>query len=268
MPGFLSRTVVLWWALVILGGSLRAADRPVLWYCLHYQAPGENRYPAQGAYSNALALLSRQFEVRVSDARPTAASLADVDVVLLANPNDLPHGTNVPPVHVSPAESEVWESFVKQGGGLLILGNQEAHNLEIHDLNGLLGGFGLALTNRYHDAKIVKIPATVPEIGGLRWAFYTGNEVVLTPGHPAQPTAWITNDVAGPTATGRRNEPGILLATAQLGRGRVVVATDAGWITRNALLELGIGDLTLRDQDNAEILVRLCGWLAKKSWPR
>ena len=49
---------------------------------------------------------------------------------------------------------------------------------------------------------------------------------------------------------------------------RQVVATDAGWITRNALLELGIGDLTLRDQDNAEILVRLCGWLAEKSRPR
>jgi hypothetical protein len=157
---------------------------------------------------------------------------------------------------------------VKQGGGLLILGNQEAHNLEIRDLNGLLGRFGLALTNRYHDAKVLKIPATVPEIGGLRWAFYTGNEVVLTPGHPGRPTAWVTNDVQLPTATGKRNEPGILLAAAELGRGRVVVATDAGWITRNALLELGIGDLTLRGQDNGELLVRICGWLANRSGPR
>ncbi|MBN9691643.1 MAG: hypothetical protein J0M24_15500 [Verrucomicrobia bacterium] len=47
-----------------------------------------------------------------------------------------------------------------------------------------------------------------------------------------------------------------------------MVATDAGWITRNALLELGLGDLTLRGQDNGELLVRTCSWLANRSGPR
>lgn len=239
-----------------------AGRKPVFLYCLHFQAPGENRYPADGNYRDALDRLREQFEVRVSDARPTAKLLADVDVVLLANPNDKAVGTNAPPPHLQSADVRTLAGFVERGGGLIVLGNQEGHNLEISDLNRLLTRFGLQLTNRYHDAKLIPMPVAAPLIGGLRWGFYTGNEVLLDAKHRAHPRALVTNDPAQPTLTGKRNESGVLLALAEPSRGRVVLATDAGWLTHNALAELGIGDLTIRGQDNAEILQRLAWWAA------
>ncbi len=254
----------LTWLIVAacLSGNVAATTKPVLLYSLHFQAPGENRYAPDGAYREVLDRLRETFEIRVSAGRPSAKLLAGVDVVLLANPNDLPHGTNPPPAHVAARDVRTLGAFVERGGGLIVFGNQEAHNLEVTDLNGLLRRFGFALTNRYHDAKLIAIPRDAPVIGGLRWGFYTGNEVLLTPGHRARPTAWITNDVAQPTLTAKRNEPGILLATSTPGNGRVVLATDAGWITKNALQELGIGDLTIRGQDNWEIFHQLCLWSA------
>lgn len=234
--------------------------KPVFLYCLHFQAPGENRYPADGSYRDALDRLRERFEVRVSDARPTGKLLAGVDVVLLANPNDQAVGTNAPPPHLQPTDVRTLARFVERGGGLIVLGNQEGHNLEVNDLNRLLTRFGLQLTNRYHDAKLIPVPAAAPVIGGLRWGYCTGNEVLLDARHKARPRALVVNDPAQPTLTSKRNDPGVLLAFAEPGRGRVVLATDAGWLTHNALAELGIGGLTILGQDNAEILDRLARW--------
>jgi len=251
--------------LMLLGSGRAAAEsKPVLLYSLHFQAPGENRYPADGAYRAVLDRLRESFEVRVSAERPSAKLLTGVDVVLLANPNDQAHGTNPPPPHLKLRDVRTLGQFVEGGGGLIVLGNQEAHNLELTDLNVLLRRFGLELTNRFHDAKLITIPHETPVIGGLRWAYYTGNEILLTPRHPAQPTAVITNDVTQATTTGKRNEPGILLATSRPVDGRVVLVTDAGWITKNALQELGIGGLILQGQDNWELFRRLCHWSAKR----
>ena len=239
-----------------------SARKPVFLYCLRYQAPGENRYPADGNYKDVLDLLRRDFEVRVSDAVPTAKLLAGVDVVLISNPDEKAVGTNAPPVHVGTADADALARFVERGGGLVVLGNQEGHNLEIDDLNGLLTRFGLRFTNRYHDAKLIHVPAATPAIGGLRWGYYTGNEVLIDAGHKARPKAWVVNDPAQPTATAKRNDPGILLAAATPGRGRVLVATDAGWLTGNALHDVGIGGVVLRGQENAEIIRRLALWAA------
>lgn len=249
-------------AAACLGGAVSADTKPVLLYSLHFQAPGENRYAPDGTYREVLDRLRGEFEVRVSAERPSAKLLAGVDVVLLANPNDKAHTTNRPPPHVTGPDVRTLARFVDRGGGLIVFGNQEGHNLEVPELNGLLSRFGLELTNRYHDAKLIAVPPEVPVVGGLRWGFYTGNEVLLSSNHKARPIAWVTNDIRQPTLTGKRNEPGVLLAAAAPGKGRVVLATDAGWITRNALLELGIGDLTIRGQDNWEIFRRLCHWAA------
>ena len=117
--------------------------KPVFLYCLHFQAPGENRYPADGSYQDVLDRLRATFEVRVSAAPPTAKLLTGVDVVLLANPNDHAVGTNAPPPHLQPADVRTLARFVERGGGLIVLGNQEGHNLEVNDLNRLLGRFGV-----------------------------------------------------------------------------------------------------------------------------
>jgi hypothetical protein len=253
------------WLLALMPAAAAEVAKPVLLYSLYFQAPGENRYAADGAYREVVSRLREHFEVRVSPERPTARQLRDVAVVLLANPNDVAHGTNPPPPHVAVRDVRVLEKFVRRGGGLIVFGNQEGHNLEVPDLNRLLARFGLQMTNRFHDAKVIPVAAATPAIGGLRWGFYTGNEILLRPNHTARPTAWVENPVAIPTATGQRNEPGVLLASASPGKGRVVVATDAGWITDNALKELGVGPVTLRGQDNWEIFLRLCDWTARRA---
>ena len=248
----------------ITAAAAPASERPVLLYSLRYQAPGENRYPPQSSYKPILDHLTNTFEVRVSTNAPSARTLHDVAVVLIANPNENAVGTNPPPVHLERPEMLEWATYVGNGGGLILLGNQEGHNLETVRFNLLLARFGLTVTNRYHDAKEIAVPASTPVIGGLRWAYYTGNEVLLTPSHPARPQARVTNDVGTPTATGRRNEAGILLAVAEPLKGRVVVATDAGWLSRNALENIGIGGAVLTHHENAELFERLALWAARR----
>ena len=268
-PGWLTVFAAMLGGLFLLGapvpGPTPAATRkPVFLYCLHYQAPGENRYPADGSYRQILDHLRSSFEVRVSADPPSPKLLRDVSVVLIANPNDSAFKDQKPPAHVTREDILNWSNYLQDGGGLILLGNQEGHNLEITNVNLLLMRFGMALTNRYHDAKTIAIPVGTPVIGGLGWAYYTGNEILLNPAHPARPRAWVTNDLATPTATGLRNEAGILLAVAEPLRGRLVVATDAGWISHNALDTIGIGGTILRDHHNAELFERLALWAAHR----
>src|SRR4029077_3377467 len=106
---------------------------------------------------------------------------------LIANPSDKPASTNAPPPHVSKADIGALTRYVEQGGGLIVMGNQENHNLETADMNRLLLRFGLQFTNLYTDVKKLVLPKDTPIIGGLRWGYYTGNLVLITPDHPARP---------------------------------------------------------------------------------
>ncbi|HMO66165.1 MAG TPA: hypothetical protein PKE47_13240 [Verrucomicrobiota bacterium] len=242
-----------------------AAARPVLWYCLHYQAPGENRYPADGAYSEAMKVLARDFEVRVSAARPSRATLRGVAVVLISNPNEAAHGTNRPPAHVGPEDGRALERFVRRGGGLVVFGNQENHNLETENLNRhLLGRFGLRFSDLgFQDGKRYTLPANAPFGAGLRWAYYIGNHVVFAADHPDAPRPVLMNDPDRPALNGPRNGPGTLLAVAMPGQGRVVVATDAGWLGNAALLDQGVGGgFVIRDHDNAALAREMFRWAA------
>jgi hypothetical protein len=234
--------------------------RPVLWYCLYFNAPGENRYAPDGVYSRFLTQLRGSFDVRISAERPTSRTLQGVDVLLVANPNDKAFGTNLPPPHVNDTDIATLTHYVDRGGGLILMGNQENHNLEITDVNQLLQHWGLQFVNNYTDAKKLVLPPGVATIGGLRWAYYTGNQIVITQGHPARPIGWVANDLTQRPEKGPRDEPGVLLARAEPGRGRVVVVTDSGWLTNNALDEIPIGDVVIRGQDNFEIFRRLAFW--------
>jgi hypothetical protein len=100
-------------------------------------------------------------------------------------------------------------------------------------------------------------------IGGLRWAYYTGNLVRLQPDHPARPRALVTNDLLQKPEKGARDQAGVLMAAAELGRGRVVVITDSGWISNDALSGKGIGDVAIKEHDNLQILRRLMLWLVR-----
>ncbi|KAF0174929.1 MAG: hypothetical protein FD161_3471 [Limisphaerales bacterium] len=252
-------------ALLALTLPLPAADapkQPVLLYCRHFNAVGETRYLPDGTFKEILTKLRGEFEVRVNSDPLTAKSLAGVNVLLIANPSDKAVGQNPPPPHVSAQDVATLGKFVEQGGGLIVLGNQENHNLEFTDLNQLLARFGLQFVEKFTDMKAVVVPKNTPVIGGLNWAYYAGNQVVLTPGHAAKPRALVSNDVSVQPLNGARNEPGCLLAVAEPGRGRVVVATDAGWITDDALSGKGVGRVSIKPQDNWEIMRRLTRWAA------
>jgi hypothetical protein len=253
--------------LVAIVAKLGAADvpengKPVLLYSRYFNAAGESRYLPDGTYEDVLTRLRGEFEVVVHNQPLTFQTLAGVNVVLVANPSDEAVGTNPPPPHVSPADIGVLTRFVEGGGGLIIMGNQEKHNFEIDDLNKLLGRFGLQFTNRYTDVKKLLLPKQTPIIGVLRWAYYTGNLVLITPGHPAKPRPLVNNDLSVKPINGPRDEEGTLLAVAEPGRGHVVVVTDSGWISNGALSEEGIAGVAVKGQDNWEIFRRLARWAA------
>lgn len=261
------------WALVGLGtprvpaAERSAAASPVLLYSRHFNAEGEARYQPEGTYREVLQRLKAAFEVRVDRGPLTDASLAGVKVVLIANPSDRAVGGNPPPPHFSQQDIGVLSRYVRAGGGLMVMGNQENHNLEVEDTNRLLAGFGLGFTNLYTDVKRMVLPVGTPVIGGLTWAYYTGNLIVLHPLHPAHPRALVMNDVGTKPLNGPRNQPGPLLAVAEPGRGRVVVVTDAGWITDDVLADRGIGGVVISGHDNWEIFRRLALWAAGSEEP-
>ena len=251
-------------AIVWVGHAGEASPRakPILLYSRYFNAVGESRYLPDGAYREVLTRLRTEFEVRNNQAAPDSKSLSGVSVILIANPSDKAVGTNPPPHHFSAADTVALEKFVRHGGGLIIMGNQENHNLEIEDTNKLLARFGLQFRNVYTDAKKLVLPKKAKLIGGLRWAYYTGNQVALDLKHTAKPRSLIQNDLSQKPIKGTRDEAGTLLATAEPRKGRVIVVTDAGWISNDALSEKGIGDVAIKGQDNWEILQRLVHWAA------
>jgi hypothetical protein len=246
--------------------DLAAADsptkKPVCLYSRYFNAVGESRYLPDGTYQDILTRLRAEFDVRVHSRPLNAQTLAGISVLLIANPSDKAVGTNPPPPHVTAADIAALTRYVEQGGGLILMGNQENHNLEIADMNKLLLRFGLQFTNLYTDVKKLVLPRETPIIGGLRWGYYTGNLVLIRPDHPARPRPLVLNDLTQKPINGPRDTPGALLAVAEPGRGRVVVVTDSGWLINDALSEKGIGGTAVRGQDNWEIFRRLAHWAA------
>ena len=163
------------------------ASKPVLLYSRYFNAAGEARYLPDGTFKDVLTRLREHFVVRVNSLPLTQENLSGVGVVLIANPSDKAVGTNRPPPHISARDIDALTRFVEAGGGLIVMGNQENHNLEVEDVNKLLSRFGLVFTNLYTDAKKLVLPLETPILGGLRWAYYTGNLVEITPAHPAKP---------------------------------------------------------------------------------
>ena len=148
--------------------------------------------------------------------------------------------------------------------GLVLVEN---HNLEVEDTNKLLAGFGIGFTNLYTDIKKLAVPRNIPVIGGLNWAYYTGNLVELAKDHRARPRALVMNDLSQKALNGPRDQPGALLALAEPGKGRVIAVTDAGWLTNDVLADQGIGGVVIANHDNWEIFRRLTCWAAGMTEP-
>ncbi len=262
-----TRSLIACLALIAAAWSLAGADaqtksKPVLLYSRYFNAEGEARYLPDGNYKDVLERLRADFEVRVHAKPLTRESLADVSLVLIANPSDQAVAGHPSPHHVSPADVKALADFALRGGGLIVMENQENHNLEVEAMNRLLARFGIQATNLYTDAKQLVVPKEAPVIGGLRWAYYTGNLLLLDASHPARPRALVTNDLNQKPVKGPRDTAGVLMAAAEPGRGRVVVVTDAGWISDWAFTGEGVGGVSIKEQDNWEIFHRLARWTA------
>jgi len=239
-----------------------AAEKPVLLYSQYFNAPGENRYPADGVFSRVIDALRDDFTVEVHSQPLTARTLAGVKVLLIANPNDQPHGTNPPPHHIAGDDAITLYNWIVDGGSMILMGNQEGHNLETRDVNRFLKLIGLQWADRYTDAKKLVLADDTPLIGGLNWAYYTGNQIEVTPGHPARARALVLNDLDQKPAKGTRDAEGCLLAIAEPGQGRLVLVTDSGWVANWALDDTGVGGVAIEGQDNVEIMRRLSRWAA------
>lgn len=240
-----------------------APKKPVVLYSRAFNAIGENRYLPDGTYKDVLGQLGQNFDVKVSSAPLDGKILEGVAVVVIANPSDKAVGTNPPPRHMLAIDILNLRQYVEKGGGLIVMGNQENHNLEIAHFNSLLASFGLQFTNVYTDAKKLVIPKTTPVIGGLRWAYYTGNQVLVKTDHRAKPRSLVDNDLKRKPDKGPRDAAGSLLAVSEPGKGRVAVITDAGWLSNDALSGKGIGDVAIKEHDNLEIMRRLLKWTAR-----
>ncbi|MHA3773699.1 hypothetical protein ACXR0O_19375 [Verrucomicrobiota bacterium sgz303538] len=249
-------------AITLCGAFAAEGGKPVLLYSRYFNAKGETRYQPDGTYKDVLNQLREAYDVRVNDEPLNADTLKNVALVLIANPSDKAVGNNPPPHHCTPTDVTELTRYVENGGGLIALGNQENHNLETEQFNHLLGAFGMKFENLYTDAKRLVIPSSTPVIGGLRWAYYTGNLIVLRPDHPAKPTVVVKNDLAQKPEKGSRDQEGILLAGSELGKGRVIAVTDAGCISNDALSGKGIGDVSIKEHDNLELFLRLARWAA------
>jgi hypothetical protein len=264
---FGSLAVIAFLALVspvpLPAADAKPKNKPVFLYSRYFNAEGESRYLPDGNYKDVLARLSADFEVRVHSKPLTAETLADVALVLIANPSEKAVGAHPAPHHFSLADIEVLTGFVRKGGGLIVMENQENHNLEVEDTNKLLARFGIQATNLYTDAKQLILPKDTPLIGGLRWAYYTGNLLLLDRSHPAVPRALVTNDLNQKPSKGPRDQAGVLMAAAESGQGRVLAVTDSGWIADWAFSGEGVGGVSIKEQDNWEIFHRLTRWAAR-----
>jgi hypothetical protein len=247
--------------LLLSGAALFAADKPIFLYSRHYNAKGENRYEADTAFKDVLTKLKADFDVRVHDKPLTRENLKDVRVVMIANPSDKAFSNNPAPPHFSAKDITTIAAWVREGGGLIISGNQEDHNLDIEDTNKLLSNFGLQFTNVYTDVKSIAVPKSAPIIGGLRWAFFSGNQVLVDSKSVARPKAVVTNDATS-LVKGTRNPPGILMAVSQPDKGRVVAFTDNGWLINEAFTGGIVAETRIPEQDNWEIFHRLAKWAA------
>ncbi|MDX1953041.1 MAG: hypothetical protein SFY81_12740 [Verrucomicrobiota bacterium] len=241
-----------------------AADKPVYYYNRHFNALGEPWYHPDGNYSQVLSNLNHHFSVRADLDPLSSGSLDSTRVLMLVNLSAAAAGTNPPPNHLSDSDIELITRFVEKGGALIFLSNQpQGHNLEMEKSNQLLEKFGIQMTNNVTDAKKLLIPKGVPIVGGLRWAYYTGNSLLLDPSHPAAPRPLVKNDLNQKPIAGTRDAEGVLAAIAEPGKGRVVIITDAGSIADFAFLEQGVGGVAIKGQDNMEFFNRLVQWAAR-----
>jgi hypothetical protein len=159
--------LLLLWLLAVPRAQAAQPAGPVLLYSRYFNAEGETRYLPDGTFKQVLSRLREHFVVRVHNLPLTTEALAGVNVVLIANPSDKAVPGHPSPNHVSKRDLDALTRFVEAGGGLIVMGNQENHNLEVADMNKLLARFDFNSRISTRTRRSL-LPGATPLIGGLR----------------------------------------------------------------------------------------------------
>ncbi|HWT93942.1 MAG TPA: DUF6421 family protein [Solirubrobacteraceae bacterium] len=210
------------------------------------------------------ALRARDFAVDAHTAGTLdAAALDGADVLVLAHPSDAKWEKVVPggsPV-LGPDELDAIEAFVRAGGGLLVLGEEEQDKYG-NNLNALLGRFGLRIEhtlvsdyehNHHAPHWVLGEPTHAPEHGvdvlaGVEGAVFYRSGTIGADTPDARVLARTS-----PTAS----EPGApLLTVTQASAGRVAVLADSDLF----------GDDCLDDLGHRQLWQNLAYWLAEPAF--
>ena len=200
-------------------------------------------HPEDSSYARAAeALAGRDFSVAAhTDGALTAETLSVADVLVLAHPSDPKWERTVPggsPVFTDD-ELDAVAAFVERGGGLVILGEEEQDKYGTN-LGQLAERFGITLENTVvsdyeHHHKAPHWVLADLEAGGLTArvdgaCFYRATTLAVS-GAGARVVARAPQTSSAPGAA--------LLAVAEHGAGRVVVAADSDLFGDDCLDELG-----------------------------
>jgi pectinesterase len=178
---------------------------------------------------------------------PTAATLAGADIFVLVDP-DTPRET--PDLHVvDSADAAALEGWVREGGTLVVLGNDRL-NMEFEHLNRLTGRFGIRFNGDSRN-----------DVVGNDFAKGTFSGL---PPHPLFADARrvylkeiSTLSLAGPARPLLTDGGDVIIATARFGRGFVVAAGDP-WFYNEYMDARKLPD----GYDNAVVARNLFRWLA------
>src|SRR3954453_8725422 len=210
-------------------------------------------HPADSSYARAAdALADRGFAVAAHAEGPlSTAALAGADVLVLAHPSDPKWERTVPsgPPTLHDAELDAVEAFVRGGGGLVLLGEEEQDKYG-NNLADLAARFGITVHSalvsdyeRHHqapswilaDLPSIGLTARVNEACFYRATTLTGDGEVLA------------------RASASSSSPSAALAmTKRHGAGRVVVLADSDLF----------GDDCLDDFGHRELWLNLVYWAA------
>jgi hypothetical protein len=225
-------------------------------------------HPEDSSYALAAAALrARDLDVVAHlDGPLDAPALARADVLVLAHPSDPRWERTVPggPARLTDAELDAIEAFVRDGGGLIVLGEEEQDKYD-NNLNALLARFGIEIANdavsdyAHHDGAphwvLAELDARGVRTGGVDLlarvqsaCFYRAGRLELANG--ARPLAQAFATASTPGAT--------LLAATEHGAGRVVVAADSDIF----------GDDCLAEHDHEDLWCNLVHWAAGSAFRR
>ena len=220
----------------------------------------EPERPANSSYAlAAAALAARDFVVSRNISSPLHAErLADVDVLVLPHPCDprWERTTGQGSPTFTEQETAAVQAFVQAGGGLLVISEYE-HAKYGDNLNELLAPTGLKIENGtafdrsacLHDNPEWLFGQPEPESPLVH---HVGQACFYRAGwctaQDPEALAWKTSPLANPPNAG-------LVATAQLGAGRVAIVTDS----------MLFGDERIGEFDHLALWLNLIHWLAVSS---